>query len=309
MRFPASQARLSCYQSTEAMFDKLKPALSTLLHSIFNVKMTSTLNSTVTPHTLGEHIVPYCQKLALMKQNEGSQEIKKWRVASVRAYKSKATSRHEYVSAAVLDPQNRVFYFAIERGRGDETGRGDPGFILFSNSDTSSNIDPNTNLRLKTNSSVCSTSVVSFTDSISPMHSADDKITPMTACQWASGKWDKSDDLIGELIFPTAVAGKKPLYLYELAILAKEIHEVNTSYLLITNNCYHYAGTIMKVLERAYNVENTVEDSQAGKWCGLVIFSPTDHEGNISSLIGNLKKGINDFVSLVLILVLLTSTK
>jgi hypothetical protein len=48
-------------------------------------------------------------------------EVKEWRVTCVKAYKSKATSQHEYVSATVVNPSGTTAHVAIERGRGDKS--------------------------------------------------------------------------------------------------------------------------------------------------------------------------------------------
>jgi hypothetical protein len=107
-----------------------------------------------------------------------------------------------------------------------------------------------------------------------------------------NGMWDKSDELIYELNFD------KPLYLYELALLGVIVHEENTSYLLMSNNCYHFAGTIIKVLEEEYNVVNTADGACGGKWCGFVIY-PGNKEGNSSSLGEKFREGVKNFVSIL----------
>ena len=89
--------------------------------------------------------------------------------------------------------------------------------------------------------------------------------------------WDKNDELVYELIF------EKPFFLYELTVLAMVVHDQNTSYFLMTNNCYHYAGTIVKVLEQKYNIVNTADGAGAGKWCGLPIY-PGKKDGGSSIL-------------------------
>jgi hypothetical protein len=215
-----------------------------------------------------------------MKKAEGNSKLKRWRVKRARAYKSRATSRHEYISLTLVDPDNKTTYVSIERMRGD------PSRIPSDSTD----IDPNIDLQplglfSSSNSSISSISSVS--DSLSPTRFADDRIAPLSA----SGMMNGSDELIYELYIDG------DLYLYELAILALIVHEVNTSYLLMTNNCYHYAGTIMKVLEEKYDTLDAAQGANAGKWCGLDIYSR--NEGNVSSLLKNFEDGIKNFVSFV----------
>lgn len=203
-------------------------------------------------------------------------EVKKWRVTRVRAYKTKAHTQHEYISAAVVDVLKKTHFVAIERGRGD------PDPIPLS--DTNNNTDPQPYEAFSS-----STSSLSSVSDILPTHLADDKISPMPS----SGKWNENDDFICELEL------EKPLYLYELAILAMIVHEVNKKYLLVTNNCYHYAGTIMRVLGEEYGTMNTTDGARAGKWCGIDIYST--NKGNITSLIEKLKNVVREFVGFILI--------
>ena len=119
-----------------------------------------------------------------------------------------------------------------------------------------------------------------------------------------SGKWKQDDEPICELTF------KKPLYFYELVILAKVVHEANTSYdsyLLFKNNCYHYAGTIVAMLQEVKEGVTMSMDgarAEAGLWCGMVISSAAKclkPEAQIS-LAEDFKKNVKELVSFVPIL-------
>ena len=109
------------------------------------------------------------------------------------------------------------------------------------------------------------------------------------------GMWNESDELICEFNI------KKLLCLYELAFLALIVHEANTSYLLKTNNCYHYVGTIMKVLAEEYGTLNPVEGAGAGEWCGLVIYSGKEASMGVTLdyLVEGFKNVVKKFVSFV----------
>ena len=93
------------------------------------------------------------------------------------------------------------------------------------------------------------------------------------------GRYKKDDELISNLVFSDS---ENPLYLYQLALLALTLHGIHQSYLLTTNNCYHFAGSIVKVLEQEFEIQNTVKDSKAGKWYNLDIVSLK--EWNIASI-------------------------
>jgi hypothetical protein len=259
------------------MFNRFKPAVFNFLHTVLGIKITTPWDPTVLP-PLSEPILTYCQRLAAMKKGDGITQLKKWQVQRARAYKAKTGLRREYVSAIVVNSHsNKTTYVAIERRRGDLQP------LPFSDH---TDIDPQL-LPREFSSSNSSLSISSAPDSdfIYPTGHADDIIAPMPP----SGKWDKSDELVSELIF------EKPVYLYELAILALIVHEVNTSYLLMTNDYYHYAGTIMKMLEEEYDAVDVAEGAEAGKWCGLVFYRK---QGNIS-LHGSFKEAIKKFVSFV----------
>ena len=266
------------------MLDRFKSTTLTWFRTMLGVKTTTSSSPLhFQPTTLPacpENIESYYQKLVAMKEGKGISQLQ---VICVRAYKSMAPSRHEYVSAIVVDPDSdsKLTYLAIERGRGDpetipSSGSGDP--------------KPKGDLFSSSNHSIVSLSSVS--DSNASHLSAIDKISPMATS--SDGMWDEGDELIFELKFD-----KKCLYLHELAILALLVHKLNTNYLLTTNNCYHYACTIMKVLEIQYETMNTVENSRAGTWCGIIICSM---DGNFVSLVEDFRKGIKDFVSSISIL-------
>jgi hypothetical protein len=257
------------------MFDKVKTATFTLLQAIFGINiMTTAWDPKVLP-PYAEPIGTYCQRLAAIKQAHGIAALKNWRVTRARSFKSKSTSQHEYVSACVVDSSNNTTHIVFERMRG-----------LLDSSET--NLDPQPVPRdPSTNSSLSSLSTLS--DVISAVYDANDRILPVGS----SGMKKADDELIYDLEFPP----QNPLFLYQLAITALFVHQVNTSYLLVTNNCYHYAGTIMRLLEIRYNIANAAEGGNAGKWCGLNIYRDQNSEGKLSFLVERVKKGIEEFVS------------
>jgi len=68
-------------------------------------------------------------------------------------------------------------------------------------------------------------------------------------------------------------ASPTPLRLYELAVLANTIHTMKPEYLLLSDNCYFYAGTIIKVLQERYTpelkVETTGSEATDKRWTAL----------------------------------------
>ena len=72
---------------------------------------------------------------------------------------------------------------------------------------------------------------------------------------------------------------------------------INESYLLATSNCYHFAGSIVKVLEQEFEIQSTVKNSKAGKWYNLDIVSLK--EWNIASIRERYKANVMAFVSFI----------
>jgi hypothetical protein len=210
-----------------------------------------------------EQVLAYCQKLWALCETKGISHMREYRIERVKAFKQKTASQHEYLSAAVtVTSTSETAYVAIERLKGDRRSISQPLGIF---------------------TSISSASISS--DSISDTCVVKDQIAPLTS--WTH---DKNDELICDLIF------EKPFHLYELAILAWVVHETNTSYLLLSNNCYHYAGTIIKVLQEGYDTKDTAEGADAGKWCRFVINSRKE---DISVLLEKLRQEIKSFVSFV----------
>ena len=212
-----------------------------------------------------EPIGTYCQRLATIKQGNRIATLKNWRVTHARAFKSKATSQHEYVSACVVDSTNTTMHIVFERMRG-------------STDSSNTDLEPVPWVP-PSNSSISSLSTLS--DIISAGYNANDRILPVGSL----GMKMVDDQLIYNLNFPP----HNPLYLYQLAITALIVHQVNTSYFLKTNNCYHYAGAIMKLLEIQYNIVNSASGANARKWCGLNIYQDQDPERNLASLVEHVR--------------------
>jgi len=272
------------------MFNKIKLALYTFLQAAFGIKMSysASLKPNVVP-TVSEPIEPYCQRLLLMMEAGQVESLRSWRVTCVKAYKSKSASRHEYVSAAVTGPGNKEYFFAIERGRGnpDERERSDPEPILSSAPTSVENLQPQKSF---SSSEPSLTTMSSVSDSIFLSRPAKDMISPLPRTGKGKGKKDDKDELIYQLNI------ERVMYFYELAVVALVVHEAKKSYLLLSSNCYYYAGTIMKVLEVEYETLNVADGASAGKWCGIDIVAYSGTEGKIiASLRENIKASIKAF--------------
>lgn len=254
----------------------------TFLYTVLGIRMASPWSPTVLPDEY-EPITPYCKRLASMMKSEGIEHLKKWQVVRIRAFKSLGASRHEYICATVTEKTGTLgtrayptHNFAIERGRSSDpiptfkpTISHDPQEMMISFSKSS---------------------VSSISDTSSPTYYADDIISPLPD----TGSYEKDDELISNLVFSDS---ENPLYLYQLALLALTLHGIHESYLLATSNCYHFAGSIVKVLEQEFEIQNTVKNSKAGKWYNLDIVSMK--EWNIASIRERYKANVMAFVSFI----------
>jgi hypothetical protein len=99
----------------------------------------------------------------------------------------------------------------------------------------------------------------------------------------------KGDKVVGTLEFE----GDCPS-LYEVAKLANVVHKSAPKYLLFTDNCYHFAATIILVLAAIYRSEMDM-DASAGRWCGLDLTSGC--KPDIPRLREQLKQAIPESVS------------
>jgi hypothetical protein len=84
---------------------------------------------------------------------------------------------------------------------------------------------------------------------------------------------DPKDKILGKLKFET----DRPLYLYQLAILAVTLHESDTCYRLFSKNCYWFAGLLVDVLKVDYKLQFIGNGErrggpQSGTWNHIPVF-------------------------------------
>jgi len=197
----------------------------------------------------------YCDRLKTQYILEGGARMNALFVEEVSLYKTARASRHEYLAAKVRAPDDVAFYLAFERGRGEKVtdGEGDTSCQPPSPSASAPRL----------------LSIASL-DSISNIRKALDTVTLLTGM---SGKHNHNDKLMCRMFFPSpphepssSLPASPPisvptssspppicLPLYELAVLANTIHDMRENYLLFSDNCFWYAGTIIRVLQAFYH--------------------------------------------------------
>jgi len=147
-----------------------------------------------------------------------------------------------------------------------------------------------------------SSSPTSSSTSSSPQQFADDRVTPLQ-----SAKWQTTGKHLSTLIFQA----EKPLYLYNLAMLAEEIHKENPTYALLSNNCYHFIGIMAIILVAVYNPQAEYppgSKNNGGQFCGIEIFNRDQMDIAIATIRRNFKKCVTNFVSLLCVKCVIAST-
>jgi hypothetical protein len=165
-------------------------------------------------------------------------------------------SEHEYLVAYIQTPAGTTKYLAIERLRGAENLSSHGEVVPTSQSDTALACvgcpddilpTPSTPSRKKHHASGSSSSSISSLDSLSkksPRHAND-------VVQVLDNPYHKeADKEFTQLEFTT----NRPLYLYQLAILAETLHKSEICYKLFSKNCYWFAGLLLDVLETDYDL-------------------------------------------------------
>ena len=211
-------------------------------------------------------IPTYCDLLQARYELEGCARMDGFYVEEIKLYKTTEVSQHEYLAAKVKAPDGSSFYISFERSRGKVV-------------DAQPQVPPSESPSAPAQGPPVK---ISSLDSLVPKHKADDRVTHLGF----SGRHSNNDRLYRTLFFdlpsaplpasepassssplsaplpvpePSESSSTSCLPLYELAILANTLHNIRNDYLLFSDNCYFFAGTIIKVLQEVYNPEVVVE--------------------------------------------------
>jgi hypothetical protein len=105
-------------------------------------------------------------------------------------------------------------------------------------------------------------------------------------------KQENDDVSVGNLTFKD----DRPLHLYKLATLVVTLHECKLSYDLLSNNCYWFAGLLIKVLENCFQVEfkpAKPPQPKPGWWKDFKIYKP--REGEVEKVSDDFNKSVKSF--------------
>jgi hypothetical protein len=255
------------------MLDRIKSAKDTVTSAILTFARTllgTNMDTSVLP-VHNQHVSVYMATLRLIGKNTGAERLLSWKVVKLQRLKSKKISLHESMVASVVDPDKNMCRILFERAGGEiqVASEGSP--------DSPPNLSPPP-LRRSTSS------ISSASNSICPDLKAVDTVSLL------NDNDSRSDhEVVGTITF----TDKSPS-LPDLALLAEIVHDAHPNYLLLSDNCYHFAGTMTMVLATLYR-GHIVMDDAAGKWYGIDL--QVRKSGNISALCKKLEEAIETFVS------------
>lgn len=255
-----------------------KGALETIFQLVLKLFRMAPVSDYVEARLLFESsntIMAYYEVLIREYDKCGTQRMEELCVKEVQLCKMQRGPQHEYISAKISGPNNLSFYLVFERFRGGKN-RTENESSPDSAADTTlsaSNADPcalpsasldsqTTNPRIgfilsgiPHMDSIPTDSQQSL-DSLSPSRNADDRVAYISSSH--DGRYNQTDKIYRSLTFSTDPNIGRPLYLYELVVLANTLHKIERRYLLGSKQCYFYAGTIIQVLQEVYGPGLTV---------------------------------------------------
>ena len=258
-----------------------------LFHAL-GMDTTTPLNAFEIP-PLSTHIVTYCQLLQAKYETTGIQHMHNTQVTEVKLYKTRGRSQREYISANIHTGGDQ-FFLAIERHRGNT--------VTTNNSSGAQD-----NVASPSQTTPTSTSLTSL-NSFLHVREANDRVTSLDR----TGRYYFNDQVLHTLSFTT------PIPLFELAVLANTVHKTKPKYLLFSENCYFYAGTITKLLEALYESEVEVSTTgsqetdrkhrkkKAGKWNSIKIYDNALDSGLVASMTETFSYEKNEFLQPVWVL-------
>jgi hypothetical protein len=189
-----------------------------------------------------QHVKLYIATLFLLGRTGGTRQMESWKVEKVQRLKSTKLIQHEFILAYLSNSDSENMRIVFERVGGEVASDAD---------ESSSSLD-------------------------SPSKSS-------TSCQDRSAVdivflfngrgLPKDTEVVGTLTFTDPQ--DRPSLL-DLAILAKLVHDAQPSYLLFSDNCYNYSGTMLYVLGSKYSSDVAMSDA-AGKWHGFNLSKPTSN--------------------------------
>ena len=217
----------------------------------------------------------YCDRLQAQYIHEGLARMEQCFVEEIKLCKDiNSRSKHEYLVAKV-QALDASFFLAFERGLGEMI---DKATHREGEDDTSSQAPPGQppdDSRSSTLASLDSSfhrrnadDIVKYLESeryegkymlLRTLSFSRPTLTLPSSSSSPSGPLPSSTSS-APLPLPSSfssaplpqVSSSSCLHLYELAVLANTIHTTKPEYLLLSDNCYFYAGTIAKVLQERY---------------------------------------------------------
>jgi hypothetical protein len=236
-----------------AWFIKMTSRLKSRIHTLFttvirSLRMSFSLQTAYKELRSGatSDVATYLGSLKLGFLEDSSRRLDDTLVTELYLVKQRSSAQHEYLVARIRAPDGTERYLAVERLRGPQ--RVDPDLASRSDSSVALARSANTSaVDLQNNepSHPSRTTSLASLDSLKKQHNADDVVRVLD-----KPLHDTSDITLGKLVFKD-----RPLYLYQLVILAVVLHESDKGYKVITRNCYWFAGLLIAILEANYGLK------------------------------------------------------
>jgi hypothetical protein len=213
---------------------------------------------------ISQHVKLYTATLFLLGRTRGTKQMESWKVEKVQRLKSTKISRHELLLAYLTNSEKKL-RIVFERVGGEVTSDG-----------SSAHLDSPPLIQQSKSSSSSSCQDLSAVDIVYVFEGTN---------------LPKDTVIVGTVTF-TDVQDRPSLV--DLALLAKVVHDAHPWYLLFSDNCYHYSGTILYVLRSKYPSEMAMADA-AGKWYRIDLGEPTSQK--VALLRSAWEEQVTEFVS------------
>lgn len=268
------------------------------------IRMSPTMPPTYFEFRVNEQLSvrAYLDFLAAHYEGADAGRMRTMRVTEVSLHKQMdKTSQHEYLVVQVSRPDGTIGSLIVERIPGNSPERVDQPSCkseteLVGTPDDGKRHIFSPRAPKATTSQSRDRAAVTPTSSSANIGSLDSMLKDREATDMvrfpAHGESISRDQLLGKMVFSET----RPLYLYQLVTLAVAVHESQTGYRLFSNNCYWFAGTVVKVLETEYELE--FEAPGQGRWRALKIYqaSASDGmEGIAPGLVSDFKERVKAF--------------
>lgn len=256
-----------CRSIVAAMHFNLKSLLRKVLHDALSLFSMSAPDFYPELPKTSTGIESYCAALEsryALASLEDSQPASAFRVLEVSLRKETSSLRHEYLFTKVSGPGG-LSHVVFERRSGDRVkSDGISASKSDGNQPNPSGSVPTLPLTQGPPYKSKWGSSLSSLDSLTKDVQADDAVTAVP------DSYQKGDIICSTLDF-----SESPIPLHQFSLMALVINQSKTKYLLFSDNCYFYAGTLFRMLQVVFPRHRRVDGmtKSSGRWGYISIFN------------------------------------